>query len=301
MKKYIIGIDLGATKIYTAIANLKGKILKEVQIPTEAKKGKNAVVSNICKSVDIVLKAQHGKLKEVKSIGIGSPGTVNFKEGIVYDPPNLPGWKKVPLRNILKRKFKTTILVDNDANLAALAEGKFGAGKGIENFIYVTISTGIGGGIIIDGKLYRGAEGAAGEVGHMTILSEGPKCGCGKLGHLEALASGIAIKRISGLDAIEFGKKTRQGNKKAKKILKDITNYLGIGLANLTNIFNPELIIIGGGISNMGNLLFSPLRRAIKKYSMPLPGKKVKLIKARLGRRIGVTGAIALCLHSLKK
>ncbi|MCX5726200.1 MAG: ROK family protein [Candidatus Saganbacteria bacterium] len=295
MKKYIIGVDLGGTKIYTAIADLKGKILKEVEVQTGAKKGKNAVISNICRSVDMALKAEQATLSEIKSIGIGSPGTVNFKEGIVYDPPNLPGWKKVPLKDILKRKFKTEILVDNDANVAALAELKFGAGRGAKNFIYVTISTGIGGGIIIDGKLYRGAQGAAGEVGHMTILANGPKCGCEGLGHLEALASGIAIEKISGLNPIDLEKTIKDGNKEAKKVLNGVIDHLGIGLANLVNIFNPELVVIGGGISNMGELLFLPLRKAVKKYSMPFPGKTVKIVKAKLGKRIGVIGAIALC------
>jgi len=168
----IIGIDLGGTKIAGVITSPTGKVLMDVQIPTEAKKGKKQVISNIKKAIHMLIRSQRVK---IKAIGIGAPGPIQYEKGIVIEAPNLPGWKKVNLRNILKKEFKVPVLVDNDANCAALAEAWFGAGRFARHFIYMTVSTGIGGGIIIDKKLYRGANGAAGEFGHMTIDSKGPR------------------------------------------------------------------------------------------------------------------------------
>jgi glucokinase len=289
----IIGIDLGGTKIAAALATTSGKVITDVHIPTEAQKGKKQVIENLKKAVSTLIK---GQKVEVGCIGIGVPGPILFEQGIVIEPPNLPGWKRVNLKKILEKEFKAPVSLDNDANCAALAEARFGAGKKARHFIYITISTGIGGGIIIDRKLYRGAIGAAGEFGHMTIESGGPLCGCGNFGCLEALASGSAIKKRTGMEAIAVELAARQGDRKALRAIEETAHYLAIGIANLVNIFNPELVILGGGVSLMRELLFPSIRKEFKKYALTLPAKTVKIVPAKLGTEAGVLGAVALCL-----
>jgi glucokinase len=289
----IIGIDLGGTKIAAALATPSGRILTDVNIPTEAQKGKNQVIDNIKKAVYALIR---GQKTQISCIGIGVPGPILYEKGIVIEPPNLPGWKRVNLKKILEKEFKVTVHVDNDANCAALAEAYFGAGKRARHFIYITISTGIGGGIVIDRKIYRGATGSAGEFGHMIIDSKGYTCGCGNVGCFEALGSGTAIKKRAGMDAISVELAARQGDKKALKVIEKTAHYLAIGIANLVNIFNPELVILGGGVSQMRELLLTPIRKEFKKYALTLPAKSVKIVRAKLRTEAGVLGAVALCL-----
>jgi glucokinase len=289
----IIGIDLGGTKIAGVLITPSGEILTDIQVPTEASKGKERVLRNIKKAIRLLY---HEHRQEVSSIGIGAPGPILYEKGIIVEAPNLPGWKRVNLRKILEREFKIPVNLDNDANCAALAEARFGAGKKARNFIYITVSTGIGGGIVINKNLYRGTIGAAGEIGHMIIDPHGPQCGCGNFGCLEALASGSALKRMTGMDPLAVELAARQGNKKALRAIKEIAHYLAIGIANLVNIFNPELVIIGGGLSNMRELLLVPIRQEFKKYAMTLSARSVRIVRARLGTKAGALGAAALCL-----
>jgi len=297
-KKLVVGVDLGGTKIYTAAADLKGHLLSEVKRPTGALRGPKAVIEEIVSTIEeAILKSGPG-VKSVEAIGIGAPGPVNFSTGMVVDPPNLPGWRSVPLKKILGRKLGTRIAVDNDANLAGLAEVRYGAAKGLSEVVYITASTGIGGGLIFNGKLYRGADGAAGEVGHMTIIPGGPECNCGNHGCLEAVASGTAFLKLHGYTTEEAVERIKKGDRVALSHVEELACYLGIGLANITNIFNPQAIVVGGGMSNMGPLLFKPLRTAVKKYGFSIAGRRVKLLKSSLGKRVGVMGAIALALES---
>lgn len=289
----IIGIDLGGTKIAGVLCTPSGKVLMDVQIPTEASKGKKQVIHNIKKAIQMLVRSKKVK---IKAIGIGAPGPILYEKGMVVEAPNLPGWKRVNLRKILEQEFKVPVFVDNDANCAALAEAKFGAGKRARHFIYLTISTGIGGGIVIDKKIYRGACGAAGEFGHMKIDLAGKVCGCGGKGCLETLSSGSALKKTTGLDALSLELAARQGDKKAQEAIAKMAHYLAIGVANLVNIFNPEMVIIGGGLSNMRELLITPVKKEFKKYALTLSAKSVKIVKAKLGAKAGVLGAAALCL-----
>jgi len=288
-----IGIDLGGTKIAGVLVTPSGKVLMDVTIPTEAKRGKKHIIDNIDKAIHML---KQSKKVKINGIGIGAPGPIDYEKGIVVEAPNLPGWKRVRLKEIFQRKYKIPVYVDNDANCAALAEAWFGAGRNARHFLYMTVSTGIGGGIVINKKIYRGANGSAGEFGHMVIDSKGPRCGCGHIGHLEAYASGTAIRRRTGMRALAVELAARQGDKKAQKIIQEIASYLAIGIANLVNIFNPEMIVIGGGLSNMRELLFNPIRKEFKKYALTLPARKVKIVRAKLGTDAGVLGAAALCL-----
>jgi len=297
-KKLVVGVDLGGTKIYTAAANLKGSILSEDKRPTGASRGPKAVIKEIVSSIEDVVFQTGSGIKSIKAIGVGAPGPVNFLTGTVMDPPNLPGWHSVPLKKILGKRLGIRIEVDNDANLAGLAEVRFGAAKGLSEVVYITASTGVGGGLICNGKLYRGADGAAGEVGHMTIIPNGPLCNCGNRGCLEAVASGTAFQRLHGYSTEEAVQRIKNGDHLALVHVEELACNLGIGLANITNIFNPQAIVLGGGMSNMGPLLFKPLRTAIKKYGFSIAGRRVRLIKSSLGKRVGVMGAIALALES---
>ena len=289
----LIGVDLGGTKIAAALAKTDGKIVTDLTIPTEAQKGKKHVLENLKKAIFTLARGNHAK---IDCIGIGVPGPILYDKGIVIQPPNLPGWNRVNLKKLIEKEFKVPVHIDNDANCAALAEARFGAGKHARHFIYITISTGIGGGIIIDRKLYRGMIGAAGEFGHMIIDSKGYTCGCGNVGCLEALGSGTAIKKRSGMDAISVELAARQGDKKMQEVIAETAHYLAIGISNLVNIFNPEMVVLGGGVSKMRELLLNPIRKEFKQYALKLTAQNVKIVQAKLGSESGVLGAVALCL-----
>lgn len=292
----IIGVDLGGTKILTALADSKGGILSVVKIDTEAASGPEKVLSNITRSIILAAKQAKVPLSRISKIGIGAPGPILGK-AIIVSPPNLPGWKNVNIKSILQKKLQKHVRVENDANAAALGELCFGAGKGFKNLIYITISTGIGGGIIIDGKIYRGALGTAGEVGHMVLEPKGPECGCGRRGCLEALAAGPAIAKMAGKkNALEAEIAARKGDKKSLKAIRTAAKYIGIGIGNLNNILNPDIFVIGGGVSNMGPLLLDPLKHWAKEYSMEASRKSLIIVPAKLKNNAGVMGAIAMCL-----
>jgi glucokinase len=243
-----------------------------------------------------------------------------LSEGVVVSPPNLPGWKEVPLRDLLEKRLEIPTFLENDANAAALGEHCFGAGRGSKQMIYITVSTGIGGGFILDGKLYHGADGVAAEIGHMTILPHGPHCGCGNQGCLEALASGTAIARegrallLRGLptriaelanqdpkavSAKLVAEAAQLGDPRAEEIIHKAMDYLGIGVANLVNLLNPELVVIGGSLTKLGETLFDPVRHAINRRTFPIAAGRVQVVPAELGGRAGVCGAAAVAIHAL--
>ncbi len=317
-KKYVIGVDLGGTKILSAIVDRSGKIVERVNLPTEAALGPKRVIGNIRDSVNLLLAKSGIPLSQIKAIGIGAPGPILYEKGVVLDPPNLPGWKRVPVRDLVQKEFKVPVILENDANAAALAESRSGAAKNCENFIYLTISTGIGGGIVIGRKLYRGSIGGAGEVGHMIIKTDGPMCGCGNPGCLEAMASGSAIGRLGReaaagnksslmvklaggdlkkINALTVELAAKKGDAPAKKVLNEAAFNLGVGLANLINIFAPDMIALGGGVINMGEMFLGPARRTAKRFSLSPAGDHVKIIAVKLGGDVGVLGAAALCLE----
>jgi glucokinase len=294
----IIGVDLGGTKILTSLADSEGRIISTVRIDTQAKLGPEKVIANIIKSISLAAKQARVPLSRISKIGIGAPGPI-LGQAIVVSPPNLPGWQNVNIKSILQKKLNKKIYVENDANAAAFGEFRFGAGKGFRNLIYITLSTGIGGGIIIDGKAYTGSIGTAGEIGHMVIDPDGPKCGCGNRGCLEALAAGPAIARMAGQkNALEAELAARRGNKKAKNAIEKAAKYIGIGIANLNNILNPDIFVIGGGVSNMGRLLLDPVKSWAKKYSMEASRKSLIIVPAKLKNNAGVMGAIAICMKA---
>ena len=254
--------------------------------------------------------------ENVKAIGIGSPGPLDIKNGIIAEPANLP-FVNFPIVNELFKEFKIQVYLDNDANVATLAEHMFGAGKGTENMIYVTASTGIGGGAILNGKIYRGSTSNALEVGHTTVNVSGRRCGCGNNGCVEAIASGTAImksaqdavksrvsttlKKYEKLSSKEVFIESNLGDEVSKEILENALSYLGIAIANYANIFDPDVIVIGGGVSDGGNIVFEIIEREMKKRCLGPILRNCKIAKSSLKGKSGVLGAVALAIVESKK
>ncbi|MBN1936411.1 MAG: ROK family protein [Anaerolineae bacterium] len=310
--KWFLGIDLGGTKIGTGLVNRAGVVRAEDYRPTEVLQGQEAVIERMIKAAREVI-AHSGMLREqVEAVGIGAPGPMNIPEGVLIEPPNLPGWRDVPIRKIIQDALGIPTYLENDANAAGIGEYLYGAGRGTRHMIYVTVSTGIGGGLILDGKIYHGTVGGAGEIGHTTILPHGPHCGCGNRGCLEAMASGTAIAR-EGQDLVDRGVPTllaqivrdrpyavtakdvveamNQGDGYARDIIEQAMNYLGIGMASLVNLFNPQMIVIGGGLTNIGDLLLEPVKRGIDLHAFPSAGQYIQIRLAELGDQVGIVGA----------
>jgi glucokinase len=315
-KKYSIGVDLGGTNIVSAIVNCQGKIVSRLKVPTLAERGKEATIKRIIETIHENIVQSTIVLDDIIGIGIGAPGPLDIKRGIINFAPNLPGWIDVPLKKKLKNEFNMKVVLENDANAAAWGERCFGAGQGVDNLVCFTLGTGIGGGIIIDGKIYHGNNYGAAELGHMTVNKDGPRCNCGNYGCLEAYSSATGIKnRI--INRIEEGIKSeflnfdddklfeslrlksifeaaRKGDKLTKGVVEEAISYLGIAIANIANILNPEMVVLVGGITNEGDKLLIPLREEVKKRAFYSNYKSLKIVIGKLGGNAGVLGAAAL-------
>jgi glucokinase len=317
-----LGIDLGGSKILTAVVDPQGRILSSDESVTPATEGRDLVIQAIVDSAHGALEQASVSISEISVVGIGAPGISNPEAGILFTSPNLPGWRNVLLRDIIQDKLGAKAFLINDANAAALGEFYFGAARGARNFIYITLSTGIGGGIVIDGEIYAGAIGTAGEIGHMTIDDNGPICNCGNRGCWETLASGTALARearrrigegvrtdilkyvnddLEKVNAQVIHIAALQGDKLAKKLIARAGHYIGVGLTNLINIFNPELIVIGGGLSNMGDMLLAPAFKTAGQRAYKEAFQAVRFAAAELGRNSGALGAAAFALQEIRK
>lgn len=310
-KKYVIGIDLGGTKINGALADLEGNVISQHIIPTNASEGEEKVLNRIFQVIEKVLTDASKTSEDIKAIGIGSPGPLDAKKGIIISTPNLP-FDNFELIKPIKEKFNIPTYLDNDANVAAIGEHIFGAGKGTDNMVFITVSTGVGGGAIINGKIYRGNTCNALEIGHTTIEKDGPRCNCGNYGCVEALASGTAIgkraneavergeetslKNYKELTSYEVFKEAKQGDKVASGILDSCLNYLGICVANIIATFDPEMVIIGGGVSHGGNIVFDKVREVVKERCLESMANACSIVPAGLGADSGVIGAVALAI-----
>ena len=312
MAKNRIGIDVGGTNVKIALVDDKGNILYSNSVPTRAEMGYEYTVNNIKQAIKDLM--AETKASNIEGIGFDFPGQIDYKNGIVRLAPNIPGWVNIPIVQIIEDEFKIPTRIDNDVHCAALGELNFGAGKGCENFICMTVGTGIGSGIVINGKLVRGASNAAGELGHIKLqMHDGPLCGCGDYGCMEAFASGPSIVAMAK-EYLLSGKSTRfqemanggeitpyivaqaalEGDPVAKRIFTKMGEYIGFGLASVVNLLNPERIIIGGGVADAGDILLDPIRETIKKRAMVVAGSAVEIVAAKLGNSAGVIGASLL-------
>ena len=314
MKKYRVGIDVGGTNIKIALVDLDGKIVYNATTPTRAEMGYEAGINNIKQAIKDLMQETKETPQTIEAIGFGLPGQIDYKEGIVKNLPNIPGWVNVPLAKIIEDEFQIKTKLDNDVRCAALGELNFGAGKGCENLICITIGTGIGSGIVLNHKLVRGSSNAAGEIGHIKMqMQNGPLCGCGDYGCLEAFASGPAIvtmarEYISGGKSAKFKEMTPdgvitpyivaqaalQGDAVSIQIFKQMGKIIGTALASVVNLLNPEKIIIGGGVADAGEILLEPIRKTILDRAMPIHAQSVKIVPAQLANTAGVIGASLL-------
>lgn len=299
-KKVKIGIDLGATWIKMALVDGKGRIFyrREINTPFNAKR--NELIDSIVTNVEEIIIKAGLKKKDVFGLGIGVPGPVDSKKGIVHYFPNIKGWKEVPLKSILQRRLRLRVSLDNDVNAMTIAEHRFGAGKDALNLVCLTLGTGVGGGIIINGEIYRGSIMCAGEIGHIPINERGPRCNCRGIACLERY---IGNRYILGRARRIFGKNitlehlsglSRGGNKKARRIWEDVGKKLATALTGVVNLLNPDMIVIGGGVSKAGELILKSLRSEIKSRAMKDQARHVKITRARLGDNAGIIGASLL-------
>jgi len=317
MKK-VLAFDLGGTKFAFGVVAENGEVLGSDKIETLAKQGPEQAIQRVNIAAQSLLKKLNIKSEELMGIGIASPGPLDISKGCVDGSPNLPGWTGYSIERGLSTFFNLPARIDNDANAAALGEYKFGAGKNKKNMVYITVSTGIGGGVIVDGRLMRGANGNAAELGHLTLNIAGPACPCGANGCLEMYASGTAIARRTR-EVIRAGAKTKildlageldnitphhvlaalqQNDEVAQKIWNETTEYLGRGLAVVINTFNPELIVVGGGVATAGDVLFQPVREKALHYAFPRLAAVCSIVPAGLGSHVGVVGAAACAFEA---
>jgi glucokinase len=304
MARVAIGIDLGGTKILGGIVDSEGRILAERRRPTPAQEGPEAVLMAVRAVVDELLavtkKAPDGDPLEVIGLGLGIPGPVDAERGISRFSPNLPGFSNTPILPAFA-DLGLPLAMQNDVRCHAWGERCFGAGRSIDDLLLVTIGTGIGSGIILGGKLYTGGSGMAGEIGHIQLVTDGPLCGCGNRGCLEAIASGPAIGRRAqaaglGASARALFDRAHAGDPEAGALLEEIAADLGRGLATAVNILNPGRLLLGGGVVAVGELLLGPVRRHYEAALMPVVRGYCPLLPAHLVEEAGVVGAAALHL-----
>ncbi|MFL5696039.1 MAG: ROK family protein [Ktedonobacteraceae bacterium] len=361
----VVGVDLGGTQIRTAV--LRGPtLLSRVSLMTGKNPSPGRIIPRVYTAIQEALGKAGTTIEQIAGIGIAAPGPLDSKTGVIFTPPNMAGWDHVPLRDIFTEHFHIPIFVENDANSGGLAEHMFGAGRGCNNLVYLTISTGIGGGVIIDGKLLEGVSGTAGEVGHMTIDWHGERCPCGNIGCLEYIASGTSIARKAneaihageGIELLTFARTMLQhsttvpnpsalpthghdpatvelrfppeetddtslgsetgdeqqeehlhvnartvalaaesGIPLARAIIQNAAEAIGVGLVNIIHGFNPEMIILGGGVTQMGRMLMEPAQRVVQERAMKVPREAVRIVQAQLGDNVGLVGAGALIYY----
>jgi len=312
----IIAVDFGGTNIRAAyFPSPQPPPVSQNKTATLASEGPNAVITRLIQAIDSQIPKGAVDLR----IGIAAPGPLDPRTGVILSAPNLSGWTNIPLRDQLSEHFGMPVFLGNDANAAALAEWRFGAGQGTGNMIYLTISTGIGGGVIADGRLLLGAHGLAGELGHITMDLNGPTCGCGIKGHIEAIAAGPAIARNATaqleagqlstlketlsaqgkITSIDIGKAAQAGDELALSVIEEAGLLIGHHLGDLAHTFNPEVFILGGGVSLLGDLIFEPIRRSLREHVMdPAYLDGVRVLPAALGDDAGLVGAMVLASQS---
>jgi len=309
-----VGVDVGGTSIKVGICNAEGELLQTYEGPTESNKGTDTILHNIAKYARTIVEESSYEWEQVGGVGIGIAGFLDIPNGIVKFAPNLK-IENVDLKSFLEKELQKTVKVNNDANVAALGEAWAGAGRGVMNCVCYTLGTGVGGGIIINGKIVEGFQGMAGELGHIAIVPdlEAIQCGCGKMGCLETVSSATGIIRMAK-DAVERGDRTsltqvenimakdvidaaKAGDEVAARIVQRAAYYLGRSMATMAIVLNPQYFIIGGGVSKAGEFLFEQIREVFEKYTQDQAKENVKIVPATLGNNAGVVGAAGLILR----
>jgi len=307
-KKYIIGVDVGGTNIKLGVLDPRGRIKFRSSLETKHYiRNKTRLIEALIDQIKALIKQAGIVKKDILGIGIGLPGLIDPAHGIVNFLPNIPGWKNVPLANIIKRALHIPVIIENDVNLIALAEWKYGNGAGARNMICITLGTGVGGGLILKNQLYRGEGYVAGELGHIPIQENGPPCNCRGWGCLERevgnrylQAKAARLFHRPGITLEELCSLAQKGDRRALKLWEDTAVHIGNALTGVVNLLNPTRIVIGGGVSNASRFMFKTIERTIKRRAMRVQGQMVKIVKARLGNDAGIIGAEVLVTDVLK-
>ncbi|MFL6007091.1 MAG: ROK family protein [Gaiellaceae bacterium] len=307
-----LGLDIGGTKLAAGVVDASGSVHSFAVEPSLGEEGPEAVLARLLDLGSRAVAESGVPWAEIASVGIGCGGPIDDVRGVVLSPPHLPGWVDVPVTALAQDAYGRQAVLENDATAAAAAEHRYGAGRGTRNMVYLTISTGVGGGIVIDGRLYRGSLGNGGEFGHVTIDCAGRPChGCGRLGCLEAYVSGTSIAqrarealadgRESALPAeptaADVAAAAQAGDPLAREIWDEATTALGCGLTSIVNVLEPELVVLGGGVTRSGDLLLEPVREAVRTTAMSPAGRAAGIVLSGLGDRVGVVGAAAIAFE----
>lgn len=317
MRTFAIGVDVGGTNLRVAAIDANGEVFQRTNLITEVRAGRDAVLEEMVSAVE-ALRAQHASSARLAGIGFGVPGLIYMKEGKLRESPNLPGWHDYPLRDMLEQKLGTRVFLENDANAAALGEKWMGHGRDVDSLVMLTLGTGVGGGIVLDGRIWHGLLGMAGELGHITIQPDGPRCGCGNHGCLEALASATAIVRMANeavaqsrspaLQAAAAGGQpitsaivyntAKQGDPAAREIFRVVGWALGIALADLVNAFNLPMYVLMGGVSAAWDLFAPPMLAEVERRSFVYRAGGTRIVVSKLGADAGLFGAAYLPLSA---
>ncbi len=308
---YVLGVDMGATHLGIAVADFLGHVIEEAVHPFDVCEGPVIGLQAVDRHARALLDEVGIRFEDILAVGLGVPGPVFLEAGMVSAPPIMPGWDGYPIRDDLESRWDSPIALNNDAEMGALGEWAFGAGRVMRHMAYIKVGTGVGAGLILDGRIYRGAAGLAGEIGHLTIQENGPLCTCGNRGCLEAFSGGAAIAR-QAIEAVREGRRTqlaeiqpvesitarhvaeaaRLGDLVAQRIVAKAGEYLGIAIADLINLSNPSLVVVGGGVAQMGDLLLEPIRQTAQARSLSPSARSVRITAAVLGQRSSIMGAI---------
>ncbi len=305
----LIGLDIGGTKTAVVEGTPQAHVLQRVEFATRPERGLQATLSELYAAVEQVCDEAARQERAVQALSVSIGGPLDIERGIIYSPPNLPGWDAVPLKGLLSERFGLPVYVEHDGNAGALAEWRFGAGRGARSLIFLTMGTGLGGGLILDGRLYRGANDMAGEVGHMRIADDGPVA-YGKPGAWEAFCAGPALARLAAtlyperLGAVSTPEVVRlalAGDAEALEVVRQVGDYLGRGLAVLVDILNPERIVIGSMAVRLGELLLRPAREALQREALPRAAAACQVAPAALGERLGDVASLCAALEALRR
>lgn len=311
----VIGVDIGASHVSMVLADFSARVIHELEEPFEVAMGVDQGLSQIDQLFQRLLKESKIPNDKIDAVGVGVPGPVVSELGMVSNPPIMPGWDGFPIRDHLQKLWGCPISLNNDAELGALGEWAYGAGRGERNLAYIKVGTGVGAGLLLDGQMYRGVTGSAGEIGHITIDEHGLVCTCGNRGCLEAVAGGWALAHHA-IDAVRKGQRTlladikpiekitshdiisaaKSGDLLAQQIITEAGVHLGTAIASIVNLFNPSMVVVGGSLSQMGDLLLEPIRRVVNQRSLIVASKAVRITAALLGRRSSVMGAVTEAL-----
>lgn len=321
-KAWTVGVDFGGTNIKVGWVTAAGRVSRHLVLATRDHATPDAFVAGLEGAIDRLATLLGFSARQVRGVGVGAPGLIDGERGVIHRLVNVPGgWPGVPLRRLLERRLGCPCAVDNDVNVMALGEWRYGAGRGTQHSVYVTLGTGVGGGLVIDGKLVRGAAGSAGEIGHAIVDPDGPPCSCGSRGCLEALIGTTAILRRAR-QAIRDGSRTlamlagrqrgrlspevvsraaRAGDRAARRIWRDVGVSLGIGLSNVINLLNPERIVLGGGVANAWTWFGPSMRATVRRRAFTVPAGACRIVRASLGDHAGIVGGAILVWDQERK